>query len=87
MCSFLKNIYGRERKITPAILTFIISAPAYRGELKKYLPITSTHVTATIHSKTIPANMDIKRLTLKVSRSIMLSNCNMNFLQVYKLVT
>ena len=56
-------MYGSEKKITPAILTCTISDPAYKGELKKYLPITSEQVTITIQNKTIPDKKEIERLT------------------------
>ena len=62
-------MYGSEKKITPAILTCTISDPAYKGELKKYLPITSEQVTITIQNKTIPDKKEIERLTLRASRS------------------
>ena len=71
----LKVVFlGSDKKITPAMLTLTNSSPAYRGALKKYLPITLIHVIATIQNNTIAAMLEIKRLTPRASRSIMLRN-------------
>ena len=56
------------------MLTFTSSSPAYRGVLKKYLPITLTQVTATIQNKTTAAMLDVKRLATRASRSTILRN-------------